>query len=50
VKTSPLPLSSLVDLNNPIIFLAGEGSKRERGLCPLSKSLPLSNKGYFGHK
>jgi hypothetical protein len=23
-------------LNNPIVFLAGEGSKRERGLRPLS--------------
>jgi len=30
--------------NNPQIFIAGEGSSEERGLRPLSISLPLLNK------
>jgi len=43
----PCPLSSLEQFTKPEFILAGEGNLRERGLRPLSNSLPLSNKLTF---
>jgi len=43
----PCPLSSLGQFTKPEFILAVEGNLRERGLCPLSNSLPLSNKLTF---
>jgi hypothetical protein len=44
----PCPLSSLGQFTKPEFILAGKGNIRERGLRPLSNSLPLSNKLTFG--